>query len=198
VQGEISGDGKTVGYRTGGFYPVFEIDFVLPSADSFQVTIRNRYSEDEDWRDQGRETIFRYNSPDGETRKNSPFPISGSAPFWELGVWGERIFTGAPELVIRWKMRELIFLALGKGPWTLAYGNAACGPPGDGGLPQLEQGDAELLPALPTGLAAYEPRPRERVVKEDFGLWILWGVLVLAVIALSVLAFVIARSMKSG
>jgi hypothetical protein len=199
IPGAISGGGKTAAYHTGGFYPVFEIDFVLPSADSFQVTIRDRYWEDMDWNDRGRETIFRYNSPGGEPRKNSPFSISSSAPFWQLGVSGERAFTGPPELVIRWKMRELIFLALGKGPWTLAYGNAVIGPPEEG-LPQLEEGDAELLPALPTGLASYEPRPGERAerLKEEFGLWILWGVLILAVIVLSALAFVIARSMRNG
>jgi hypothetical protein len=95
-------------------------------------------------------------------------------------------------------MRELIFLALGKGPWTLAYGNAGIGPP-DGGLPQLEGGDAELLPALPTGLAAYEMRPGVRIKEgPGFGPWILWGILVLAVMLLSFLAFVIARSMRNG
>jgi hypothetical protein len=197
IPGKISGGGKAVHYHTGGFYPVFEIDFALPSSDSFQVTIRNRYREDGDWDNQGRETIFRYNSPDGEIQKNSPFPVSGAAPFWELSIAGERIFTEPPELVIRWKMRELIFLALGKGPWTLAYGNAAYGPP-EGGLPrQLDRGDAELLPALPTGLVSYEPRQREPVKEEHaFGQWLLWGVLILAAALLSVLAFVIARSMK--
>jgi hypothetical protein len=133
-------------------------------------------------------------------RKNSPFPISGPAPFWELGVSGERTFTVPPELVIRWKMRELVFLALGKGPWTLAYGNAAVGPPA-GGLPQLEEGDAELLPALPTGLERYERRPGAgQGARDDFrlGAWVLWGVLILAVMLLSFLAFVIARSMRNG
>ena len=112
---------------------------------------------------------------------------------------GERIFAEPPELLIRWKMRELIFLALGKGPWTLAYGNAACGPPEDG-LPQLERGDAELLPALPTGMIRYEPKPRKPVEEEgrSFGVWVLWGVLILAAALLSSLAFVIVRSMKNG
>jgi hypothetical protein len=198
VKGEISGDGKTVTYHTGGFYPVFEIDFALSAADSFQVRIRNRYSEEADWNDRGRETIFRYNSPGGGVQKNSPFAISGAAPFWEIAMTGERTFTEAPELVIRWKMRELIFLALGKGPWTLVYGNAAFGPP-EGGLPQAEQGNAELLPALPTGLVRYEPRPRERAEEDgSFGAWVLWGVLILAAALLSSLAFVIAKSMKKG
>jgi hypothetical protein len=199
IQGDISGDGKTVVFRTGGFYPAFEIDFFLPAPDSLEVTIWSRRSEDEDWNARGRETIFRYNAPGGEIQKNSPFAISGAGPFWEIRSAGERIFTVAPEMVIRWKMRELIFLALGKGPWTLAYGNAAFGPPAEG-LPRLEQG-AELLPALPTGTARYEPRPKERVEIEEerpFGAWVLWGVLILAVALLSFLAVVIARSMKNG
>jgi hypothetical protein len=198
IPGKISGDRKSVAYHTGGFYPVFEIDFVLPSADSFHVTIRDRYREDENWNNRGRETIFRYHSPDGEPRKNSPLSISGQAPFWEIAISGERTFTEAPALVLRWKMRELVFLAVGKGPWTLAYGNADVGPPKES-LPQLEGGDAELLPALPTGEAAYEPRLRERIQADPaFGLWILWGILILAVVVLSSLAFAIARSMKNG
>jgi hypothetical protein len=208
IRGETSDGGKTLRYNTGGFYPAFEIDFVLPQADSFQVTIRNRYSEDDEWNDLGRATIFRYNSPGGEPQKNSPLPLSGSAPFWELAVSGERSVANPPELVIRWKMRELIFLALGEGPWTLAYGNAGFGPPAEGSLPQLERGSAEqippseqapleLLPAFPTGLARYEPRPQRTKEDPAFGVWVLWGVLILAVILLSSLAFVIARSMRN-
>jgi hypothetical protein len=196
IQGGISGDGKTVSYHTGGFYPAFEIDFILPAPDSLEVTIWSRRSEDEDWNSRGRETIFRYNSPGGEIQKNSPFAISGAGPFWEIRSAGERSFTVAPEMVVRWKMRELIFLALGKGPWTLAYGNAAFGPPAEG-LPRLEQA-AELLPALPTGTARYEPRPQKPMEERSFGAWILWGVLILAAALLSFLAFVIARSMKNG
>jgi hypothetical protein len=199
VKGEISGGGKTVTYHTGGFYPVFEIDFALTAPDSFQVNIRDRYREDGDWNDRGRETIFRYNSPSGEVQKNSPFAVSGAAPFWEIRLAGERVFTEPPDLLIRWKMRELIFLALGKGPWTLAYGNAAWGPPEEG-LPQLGEGEAEPLPAFPTGLARYEPRPGERAGEEErsFGAWALWGVLILAAALLSALAFAIVRSMKNG
>jgi hypothetical protein len=60
-----------------------------------------------------------------------------------------------------------------------------------------KQVSLELLPALPTGLARYEPRPQR--IKEDhaFGVWVLWGVLILAVILLSSLAFAIARSMRN-
>jgi hypothetical protein len=194
IKGEKSGDGKTVSYNTGGFYPVFEIDFVLSGADSLQVEILSRRREDEDWSYRGRETIYRFNSGPGETRKNDPFPVSASAPYWELKAPGERVFAEPPEMVIRWKMRELVFLALGRGPWTLAYGSAAYAP-SDDELPLPEEG--ELLPALPTGTTRYEAGRREGI-KEDrlYGVWLLWGVLILAVLLLSFLAFRIARSMR--
>jgi hypothetical protein len=199
VKGEISGGGKTVSYHTGGFYPFFEVDFALSRADSFQVTVWNRDAEEGEWNSRGGAAIFRYNSPGGEPQKNDPLSISGSAPFWEIRILGERAFTEAPEMAIRWKKKELVFLALGSAPWTLAYGNARCGPPGEGGLPVLEGGNGELLPALPTGLAAYERRPGERVKEgPGFGPWLLWGVLILAAALLSLLAFVIARSMRNG
>jgi hypothetical protein len=198
IAGEKSGDGKTIGYNTGGFYPLFEADFVLSGADSLQVEISSRYWEDEDWNRLGRETVYRFASAAGETQKNKAFPVSSSAPYWQLQALGERAFNEAPELVIRWKMRELVFLAQGEGPWTLAYGNAGCAPPEEGELPQLGDGDEGLLPALPTGLGRYEERKRGRIQEDHaYGVWLLWAVLILAAALLSALAFFIARSMKN-
>ena len=202
IKGSRSEDGKKLNYFTGGFYPIETIDFLLPEADSIQVIIKNRFSENEEWNIYGRETIFRYNSGDG-IEKNSPFSISSSAyrgfhsqaPYWELEAAGALPFNTVPDMVIRWQSRELIFPARGAGPWTLAYGNSAC-PPLDPAEIFPLRGELKTEAALFTGVSRYEMTGLITPEKRNYSSYFLWIFLGASVLILSILAYKIAKSMR--
>jgi hypothetical protein len=200
-------DKKSVAYNTGGFYPLTALAFSLPEADSIEVNIRNRFNAEEDWRFIARKTLFRLNSGTGAEQgggsvmRNEALEINSAAPFWELESSGGRAFASIPECTAQWAVYELVFLGRGSGPWTLAYGNRDCGPAKDT-LP-LEEfsagsagGSPEIEDAVFTGKARYQGKTlNRRKPDREWGQFVLWGVLILAAIVLSSLAFYIARSM---
>ena len=193
-RGVKSGDGKRVTYNTEAFYPIESVDFILEDADSIPVLIKNRLSEDEEWRVRRRGTLFRYNSAQADgIAKSEPFEISSSAPLWELEASGGLPFSAAPELVIRWQPRELIFPARGKGPWTLAYGNSGCEPISSGELSGSDEPEAAVF----TGEKRYEKTELTLPeIERDYHRYFLWAFLGAAVLILTILAFYIAKSIR--
>ena len=199
VKGRKSPDGKKISYETSAFYPAESVDFILPEADSIPVVIKSRFSEKEEWNIIGRGTIFRYNTQSG-IEKNPPFDVAtrgidSRAPLWELETTGALPFNSIPDLLIRWKPRELIFPARGQGPWTLAYGNPACPPLGTAEILPIGR-DTELEPAVFTREKRYEAISLPVQKERDYKVIILWIFLGTAVVILSILAYTIAKSMR--
>jgi hypothetical protein len=181
---------RVIDYDTGGFYPVVSVNFILPEADSIEALLRNRDKNGE-WRNAGRMTLFRFSGEDGE-RTHEPMDISSSAPYWELESLSFP-FAKAPEGVFFWEAREIVFPGRGKGPWTLAFGNAGAGPP-------------ESF-TVPAGTAAERAAAGEFVYREGgkgsppprrFGEFLLWGILGVAAIILTGLACYAAGIIKKG
>jgi hypothetical protein len=195
-------DQRIAGYAAGGFYPLTAIDFPLPQADSVQVLVKNRFTEEADWSFVARTNLFRVASGSGETRTSEALAVNTSAPFWELEAAGDLAFSSLPGCTIRWAVYELIFLGRGTGPWTLAWGNENYGSPAEGylKLPELTGDSAApgIETARPLGEPSYRPRPRPVRSRfgENWGRFLLWAVLILAAAFLSGLALYIARSMK--
>jgi hypothetical protein len=202
VAGEWRGSGRRIaGYAVGGFYPLTAINFPLPQADSIEVLLKNRFTGEDEWSFVARTNLFRISSGAGETRTNEALEINTSAPFWELEAAGGVAFSSLPGCTIRWAVYELVFLGRGAGPWTLAWGNGGYGPQEAGDLKLSEftggTGAPEIETARPLGEPVYTPRPR--TAARFYGKWgrfVLWAVLILAVVFLSGLALYIARSMK--
>ncbi|MDR2021379.1 MAG: DUF3999 domain-containing protein [Treponema sp.] len=202
IAGTWRGTGKRIArYAAGGFYPLTAIGFPLPEADSIEVRVKNKYTPEEDWSVVTRTTLFRI-SGGGETRTSEALDIDGSAPYWELEAAGDVAFSSLPDCTIRWAVYELVFLGRGAGPWTVAWGNGDCGLRGAGDLQRAVftggTGAPEIETARPLGGPAY--RPRSRTAKPRFGgnwgQFILWTILILAVVFLSGLALYTAKSMK--
>ena len=191
--GKKSSDGKKINYNTGSYYPIESIDFVLSETDSIPVIIRSRHSENDDWEIEDRETIYRYNTSGG-IEKNDPFETRSRSPYWELEASGGLSHNSIPEMVIRWKLREIIFLARGQGPWTLAYGKADC-PPLQGGSLSIAAG-TETESALFTGEKRYTETAMPAAEKQFNRQYLLWAFLAAAVIILTILAFNIAKTMR--
>jgi hypothetical protein len=200
IAGEWRGDGRRiVDYRVGGFYPLTAIDFPLPQADAVEVRVKNKVFEQEEWSFAARTNLFRISAGTGEIRTNEALVINSSAPFWELEAAGDVAFSSLPGCTIRWAVYELVFLGRGTGPWTLAWGNGDHGPQVEGDLKLPEtSGAPEIETARLLKEPVYQPRPQAvtRRPGRDWGQFVLWAILILAVIFLSGLALYIARAMK--
>jgi hypothetical protein len=195
-------DKRIVDYAAGGFYPLTAINFPLPQADSIEVLVKNKFAGEDPWTFVARTNLFRISSGSGETLTSKALDIDSSAPFWELEAAGDTAFSSPPACTIRWAVYELVFLGRGAGPWTLAWGNGNYGPrrEGDLKLPEIAggAGEPEIEQARPLGEASYRPGRRAAASRfgGNWGQFMLWAVLILAVIFLSCLALSIARSMK--
>ncbi|MDR2143344.1 MAG: DUF3999 domain-containing protein, partial [Treponema sp.] len=187
--------GKTVRYRTEGRFPVRKIRFSLSAPDSIRVTIRNRDSEEDDWRYAGETTVYRIESPGEAPFVNGPVEVRDRGPWWEIEALGEQVFTEVPQMTLLWEARELVFLARGGGPWTLAYGGGEYELP-ESSLSSVEDG-TETFPAS-LGGGHYVKKETAKAGTERWRQIVLWGVLGLAAAILCGLAVYIINSTKNG
>jgi hypothetical protein len=200
IPGEFQKGGRVIGYRIEGFYPLVSIHWTLAETDSVDARIKKRFSAKDEWETVSAFTFYRLGSAGGGFLYNRPLKTRSAAPFWELEVQGESAFASAPECRIQWAPQELLFLARGTGPWTLAYGNRNWGQPASGGL-RLDEypagADSQITDAGISGEPRYLARAdSSRSGRRDWGQWLLWAILVAAVAALLFLAYKTAKSMS--
>jgi hypothetical protein len=195
--GVKSEDGFSVSYAPGGYFPGVALDFILPRADSLNVEIFRRYSEEEAWLFWDSGPLWRLIPADaGNTKgtKNEPWYGKADAPYWQIRSAGGLPFAFVPDMRLSWEPLRVVFLARGRGDWILAYGNKNYGPLGETlSGPVTEQ---KPLAAAVIGGERWQPRPAED--EGGDAPWkeiLLWSVLVLAVGVLSALACFMARSM---
>jgi hypothetical protein len=174
--------------------PAQYLDLEFPDAsDAVSVTVKSRPDASSDW-------VLRYSGlfyalqESNEVVRTPPARIGTTTDrYWMLetsrdGGWR----TGrAPRLRIGWHPHELVFVAQGAPPYTLAYGSARVGAadaPVDALLATLDDpGGTRVRPAtldeprVLGGASALEPPPPTRRI-------VLWTVLVGAVVALAWLA----------
>ncbi|MDR1506863.1 MAG: DUF3999 domain-containing protein [Treponema sp.] len=196
--GTKSADGKTARYHTEGRFPAARLAFSLSRPDSIRITVKDREAEEAPWRDGGETTVYRIERPGEAPSVNGPIDIrtyyeESRGPYWEIEVLGEQILDEVPEMILLWEARELVFLARGNGPWTLAYGSTEYGPP-ESPL-SIQDGDQTFPAAL--GRAVYVTPKTEKVITEKWKQMLLWGVLGLAAAVLSGLAVYIIKSVKT-
>jgi hypothetical protein len=193
--GTKSADGKTVRYRIEGRFPVRKLLFSLAEPDSIRFTIKSRRTEEEDWSFAGESVVYRIEAPGEAPFVNGPVEVSGRGPYWEIETLGEQLFAEVPRMALLWEAREIVFLARGGGPWTLAYGSGAYGPP-ESSL-SVEDG-TETFPAALSRRQYVKPATGERAGTEQWRQIVLWGVLGLTAAVLCGLAVYIIKSTKNG
>lgn len=182
-------DNKSVYYDTKGHYPVLSIDFRFNEPDSIFVQIKNQI----DYPDGSvhflkQERIYRINYADG-ARTSPPIEVRNTGRHWTLTAEGESLFANIPDCYVTWEQMELVFLARGKGPWTISYGNTAYGTANENAL-TLTDADTFLQAEILENV--YTPRAGEKKPMEWS--WILWGVMIIAAGLLTILAFFAAKS----
>ena len=124
--------------------------------------------------------------------------------YWRVTILnGEGKFTGDPVLKLGWIPEELLFVATGESPFTLAYGSARVGPV-MAPLTQLlsestikQQGHlvkpARLGATIDFGDDSRLQPPKPPV---DWKRYLLWAVLVLGVAALAFMALRLYKQME--
>jgi hypothetical protein len=175
--------------------PVSRVNVLLPDPNSvIDVELSSRPTASAPWRVRMHSGFYRLKTPDAE-QQNSPLEVSPDTDrYWRARVVGAgNSLQSPPRLHVEWIPNEVTFLAQGHAPFLLAYGNASANrAEADlSDLPNsLETAPATLGPAQVSGgtsrlIAKSAPFPRMRVA--------LWGVLLLAVVVLSWMAYRIAK-----
>lgn len=209
VAGQRATEGmQNYDFDTGGVFPVERIEIGLDEPNTFtKATVKSRANPDDNW--QTRFSGLFYNlRVKGNSLVNDPIRLSTTTThrYWRLEAkTGGGLGEGLPKLKIDWVPNEVLFLARGQGPYTLAFGSAkvnAIADTDDALLDILSKnhggelvghasigseielgGDAALLP-LPKTI------PWERAT--------LWVILVFAVAVLGVMTFRLLRQMNSA
>jgi Protein of unknown function (DUF3999) len=178
--------------------PVSRLNVLLPDPNSvIEAELSSRSTPNAAWRVVARASIYRIETPDAE-QQNSPIDVRQDTDrYWRVRIVSVAYLPQAPlRLHVEWIPNEVTFLAQGRAPFLLAYGNASANhaesdlshlpatlaiAPATLGAAQVLGGPARLV-ALPA------PFPRTRVA--------LWSVLLLAVVLLGWMAYGISKERR--
>ncbi len=180
--------------------PTDRLNLVLPELNTvIDAEILARADPKDPWQQITKGGFYRLQSSDGELR-NGPMKIDLTPwRYWLVRVLrpAASASSGAPRLEVQWRASEVLFLARGAGPYTMAYGSGST------------MGAAAPLASLPSSVA---PEPAtlgspmilggESRLKASFGAagWrngILWVTLIAALALLAWMAYRLTRELKS-
>lgn len=186
--------------------PIDRLRLLLPQLNSVvPVTLLTRSRSEDPWRAIGSFTVYRLQHDGVEF--SSPDLAASPARQLLLRVdnRGGGLGSGAPRLEIGWIPHHLVFAARGAGPYRLAFGSAqakAAAYPITSLVPDYGDGSSDavrrLIGAATLGnatAAGGEARLRPPL---DARRWVLWGVLLAAVLLLGVMAHRLWRQLGSG
>jgi uncharacterized protein DUF3999 len=198
-----SGDAQ---YDTKAFLPVeyVDIEFVDPT-DAASVTIRSRAEATSPWVTRHTGLFYVLQEANGSIHNPYAHIVRASERYWDVettreGGWKPN---RAPRLKVGWHPHELLFVAQGSAPYTLAYGSARVGPadaPVDQLLSTLNQRARETQVRSATlgdrrtlgGADALKPAPTPVPWKQI----VLWAVLIVSVATLALVASRFFRETK--
>jgi hypothetical protein len=189
-------------YTSDGFFPVDQLSVRLPQNNSLaQVTLFSRASEDGPWRHRAEFLSYQL-LVDGVRLDSSSKHIAPSTDrFWRLEI-DAAASVGAPMLELGWLPQQLVFVAQGQGPYTLAFGRAGLG------------GERSTVDRL---LSSLDPRQEKNLVMPAYAgnqiilggkgqllpspeipwrRWLLWASLVAGVLVIGGMALQLFKEMK--
>jgi len=156
----------------------------------------------------GPRDVFRLNR-DGQWIESPPFALSARTTQLRIDAIDSAGFTEAPPIVeAEWLPQRYMFAASEPGPYLLAIGNDSGdlkpGPTLDARnvLPQDDAAGTRLPVAqwvTATTSGTTDPQRAQRIAREaSWSRYVLWGVLLAAVVALALMAWAIAAQIKRG
>lgn len=194
-------------YQTRAFLPIEYLDLEFADGtDATSVTVRSRPDPSAAWVTRYTGLFYVLQAATGVIHNADARIDVTRERFWSVettreGGWKTR----APRLKVGWHPHELLFVARGTGPFTLAYGSGRVGPadaPVDELLASLDSTvrakqirEATLgEPRTLGGADALKPGPTPIPWKSV----VLWGVLIVAVGALAVMATRLFKESERG
>lgn len=204
-------------YDAGGRFPVDRVTLVLAESNTIapaQIYARNAPTEP--WRAVGA-GVFYHLRERGADVDNPPLAIdAGAARYWRVRInpnagLPER---SAPMLRLGWLPPQIVFAARGSPPFDLAFGSrlaqpgalridtlvpgfdAAKGLPASAGVAHV----ADLAPERGNRGSNLPPVANPGALKEpiDWKRWVLWGTLLLAVVALGLMALSLSKRLDTS
>src|SRR5262249_21588683 len=118
-------------FDTQGVFPADRIRLELPQVNTVaQVQIFSRSRADRDWRPVARATVYRLRRDNVEISSPDLAIGDDAERYWLLRVdqRGGGLGAGDPKLVLGWVAHEIIWVARGNPPFTLAYGSRDAKP----------------------------------------------------------------------
>lgn len=192
-------------FDAGGYFPVTRVNVSWPGERALgRLRIEARTDAAAPWRPVHAGLFFALEVDGGPLSNEAVAVPSTLGRHWRIGPAepGDPSMPVAPRLLLGWEPDRLVFVASGRPPYRLAYGNAAAAPgsniaaslfervrhPEGGdevgqavaGAPRAMAGDGALVPRPP-------PLPWQRIL--------LWAVLVLGVLLLGRMALGLYREM---
>ena len=186
--------------------PIDRLRVLLPQLNSVvPVTLLTRSRSEDPWRAIGSFTVYRLKQ-DGVEFSN---PDLAASPARQLLLRvdnrGGGLGSGAPRLEIGWIPHHLVFAARGAGPYRLAFGSAqakAAAYPITSLVPDYGDGSSDavrrLIGAATLGTVTTAGGEAQLRPPLDARRWVLWGVLLAAVLLLGVMAYRLWRQLGSG
>ena len=185
--------------------PVEYVDLEFQDvSDAAEVTVLSRATPEAAWQARHRGLFYSLQEATGAIRSEPARTAPTLDRYWSLQRADGREWAPAraPRLKVGWHPHEIVFVAQGAAPFTLAYGSARVGPadaPVEALLARLDESDRtnqvrtatlDSPRTLGGADALTPPTPVRRLV--------LWGVLVAAVVVLAFLAFRLFRDTNTA
>jgi len=137
---------------------------------------------------------------DGALLESAPaelLPVSDR--YWRLAPEGASSGdpVGVPTLVLGWTPHQLHFVAQGEPPYTVAFGSAAVGSPGSV-LATLDEAKLDGMRVPATASEVFDLGGTARLRTSPWRTWVLWGVLVGALVLLGWMVRRLVRQVGPG
>ena len=149
-------------YDLGARLPVEAYRLVpVDTNDVISVAVATRNDEKENWRTLGWAPFYRLKQDDGD--KQSPPVEIGRLParYWRVST-SVGVVPKPPTLEVQWRPAQLVFVARGEGPYSLAFGDPqapAVAMPVSVMLPKYERLAELKLPLAKAGAVTAGPQP---------------------------------------
>lgn len=199
--------GKVAGeylFDSGGRFPVERFKLSLPQPNTVaKATLYSRGDAQAPWREISSAPLYRLSSARGSELSNPALeiPAPNTDREWRLMVDMRNggLGSGMPVAALGWLPDTLTFVARGEAPFSLAVGQESLAGAAISRTELIVNSGAEIgkaqlgkpLPPLPVDTATKEDPDAKRR-------YILWGALLLAVAALGVMAWHLARGGQMG
>lgn len=201
LDGETKGD--SIIYTSPGLFPVEKVCLVpVGETDVLPATLYSRRAVSGRWHYSGRTLGYRLRQNGGLAEGRPDRVARTHDPLWRVDLDKGARSSSLPRLQLGWMPEEVVFVARGTGPFILAVGNRTATQawltpaqvvPGYG----TDKAASLITAQVSSGASQVSPVSRDKAPWQSGSNWLLWGVLLLGVAVLGVMARGLWRDMRS-